>query len=103
MMVNVQLLGYLARYSPTGKEIFTQELGLEATIGRLLEKIGFPPDMEKMVLVNGHQSNEASRLADGDEYLFSPPRPGDNLFGPLRVPSGKPTTAPPLCGSTPLE
>ena len=73
MMVNVQLLGYLARYSPTGKEIFTQELDLEATIGRLLEKIGFPPHMEKMVLVNGHQSNEATRLADGDEvFIFAP-------------------------------
>jgi len=73
MMVNVQLLGYLARYSPAGKEIFTQELDPEATIGRLLEKIGFPPDVEKMVLVNGHQSNEATRLTDGDEvFIFSP-------------------------------
>jgi len=73
MMVNVQLLGYLAKYSPTGKEIFTQELDPEATIGRLLEKIHFPPEMGKMVLVNGHQSNEATRLADGDEvFIFSP-------------------------------
>lgn len=73
MMVNVQLLGYLARYSPTGKEIFTQELDLEATIGRLLEKINFPPEMEKMVLVNGHRSDEATRLTDGDEvFIFSP-------------------------------
>lgn len=73
MMVNVQLLGYLVKYSPAGKEIFTQELDPEATIGRLLEKIGFPPDMEKMALVNGHQANEATRLADGDEvFIFAP-------------------------------
>ena len=73
MKVNVQLLGYLAKYSPTGKEIFTQDLDAGATIGRLLEKISFPPDLEKMVLVNGHRPNEATRLADGDEvFIFSP-------------------------------
>lgn len=73
MKVNVQLLGYLAKYSPTEKEIFTQELDPDATIGRLLEKIGFPPDLEKMVLVNGARSNEATRLADGDEvFIFAP-------------------------------
>jgi molybdopterin converting factor small subunit len=73
MKVHVQLLGYLAKYSPTGKEIFTQDLDPEATIGRLLEKIDFPPNLEKMVLVNGHRSNEATRLAEGDEvFIFSP-------------------------------
>ena len=73
MMVNVQLMGYVAKYSPTGKEIFRQELDPEATIGWLLEKIGFPPDLEKMVLVNGHRSNETTRLADGDEvFIFAP-------------------------------
>ena len=72
MMVNVQLLGYLAKYSPTGKETFKLELDLEATIGRLLEKINFPPDVEKMVLVNGGQSNHSTRLADGDEvFIFA--------------------------------
>jgi molybdopterin converting factor small subunit len=73
MKVNVQLMGYLAKYSPTGKEIFTLEMDPGATIGRLLEKINFPPNLEKMVLVNGTRSNEATRLAEGDEiFIFSP-------------------------------
>jgi molybdopterin converting factor small subunit len=73
MVVNVQLLGYLAKYSPTQKETFGLELEPGATIGGLLETIDFPPDLEKMVLVNGHRSNEATRLADGDEvFIFSP-------------------------------
>ena len=73
MMVNVQLLGYLAKYSPTEKETFRLELDPEATIGRLLERIEFPPGLEKMVLVNGHRSNAATRLTDGDEvFIFSP-------------------------------
>jgi len=73
MKVHVQLLGYLAKYSPTKEETFWLEMEPEATLGRLLEKIGFPPDLEKMVLVNGTRSNEATRLAEGDEiFIFSP-------------------------------
>jgi molybdopterin converting factor small subunit len=73
MTVNVQLLGYLAKYSPTQKETFLLEMEPEATVGGLLEKIDFPPELEKMVLVNGHRSDEATRLADGDEvFIFSP-------------------------------
>jgi len=73
MMVNIQLLGYLAKYSPTGKEIFKQELDPGATVGQLLEKIKFPLDVEKMVLVNGQQSNPSIRLADADEvFIFAP-------------------------------
>ena len=45
MMVNVRLLGYLAKYSPTGKETFKLELDPEATISWLLGKIRFPPDV----------------------------------------------------------
>jgi molybdopterin converting factor small subunit len=73
MMVNVRLLGYLAKYSPTGKETFKLELDPEATIGWLLGKIRFPPDVEKIVLVNGYQSSHATHLADGDEvFIFAP-------------------------------
>jgi len=73
MTVNVQLLGYLAKYSPTGKETFKLELGPQATIGQLLEKIEFPPDVEKMVLVNGRQANHSIPLAEGDDvFIFAP-------------------------------
>lgn len=73
MMVNVRLLGYLAKYSPTGKETFKLELASEATIGWLLEKMKFPPDTEKIVLVNGYQSSHSNLLADGDEvFIFAP-------------------------------
>lgn len=73
MTVNVQLLGYLAKYSPTGKETFKLELDPEATIGQLLGKINFPPNVEKMVLVNGHQANRSTPLADCDDvFIFAP-------------------------------
>jgi molybdopterin converting factor small subunit len=73
MRIDVQLLGYLAKYSPVEKETFKLELETEATIGQLLAKMNIPRDVEKMVLVNGHQANHSTQLADGDEvFIFSP-------------------------------
>jgi molybdopterin converting factor small subunit len=71
--VDVHLFGYIVRYSPTGKETFRLELDSEATISELLAKIQFPSEVERVVLVNGHQANFSTRLADGDEvFIFVP-------------------------------
>ncbi len=73
MIVDVQLLGTLSEYSPTGNEKFTLELLPEATVVQLLEKIHFPDDIEKMILVNGHQAQPSTRLAEGDDvFIFAP-------------------------------
>ena len=73
MIVDVQLLGYLAKYSPTGEEKFKLALDSEATIGGLLQKINLPPAVEKMVLINGHQAMPSTSLADGDDvFIFAP-------------------------------
>lgn len=73
MTVRIHLLGYLARYSPTGEEKFKMDLTPGATVGALLEKIGFPSGLEKMILVNGRQSNPATLLGEEDEvFVFSP-------------------------------
>jgi len=73
MWVNVQLFGYIDRYSPTGEKTFRLELNPEATLGELLAKICFPPEVEKVILVNGHQAKSATPLTDGDEvFIFAP-------------------------------
>jgi molybdopterin converting factor small subunit len=73
MTIRVHLLGYLAKYSPTGQEKFTLDLSPGATVGALLKGIGFPAETEKMILVNGRQANPAASLAEGDEvFVFSP-------------------------------
>jgi len=73
MTVRVHLLGNLSRFSPSGQEKFKLDLAPEATVGALLEKIGFPTDLEKMILVNGRQSNPATLLGEEDEvFIFSP-------------------------------
>ena len=73
MMVRVHLLGYLSRYSPSGQEKFELDFEPDATVGALLEKIGFPAGLEKMILVNGRQANPRIPLGEGDEvFIFSP-------------------------------
>jgi hypothetical protein len=73
MTVRVHLLGYLARYSPSGQEKFKLDLAPEATVGTLLEKIGFPAGLERMILVNGRQAGPTAGLGEDDEvFIFSP-------------------------------
>ena len=73
MTVRVHLLGYLAKYSPTQTEKFKLDLGSDATVAALLEQIPFPPNFEKMILVNGRQSNSSTPLAENDEvFIFTP-------------------------------
>ena len=73
MTVRVHLLGYLARYSPSGQEKFKLDLAPEATVGTLLEKIGFPAGIERMILVNGRQAGPTAGLGEDDEvFIFSP-------------------------------
>jgi molybdopterin converting factor small subunit len=73
MTVRIHLLGYLSRYSPTGQEKFKLDLAPDATVGAVLEKIGFPAGIEKMILVNGRQANPTIPLGEGDEvFIFSP-------------------------------
>jgi molybdopterin converting factor small subunit len=73
MTVRVHLLGYLTRYSPSGQEKFKLDLAPEATVGTLLEKIGFPAGLERMILVNGRQAGPTAGLGEDDEvFIFSP-------------------------------
>jgi molybdopterin converting factor small subunit len=73
MTVRVHLLGYLTRYSPSGQEKFKLDLAPEATVGTLLEKIGFPAGIERMILVNGRQAGPTAGLGEDDEvFIFSP-------------------------------
>jgi molybdopterin converting factor small subunit len=73
MMIDIHLLGYLAKFSPTKQEKFKLDLSGEATVGRLLEEIKFPADLEKVILVNGCHGSRSTRLSEGDEvFIFIP-------------------------------
>jgi len=73
MMIDIHLLGYLAKFSPTKQEKFKLELPEETTVSQVLKEIEFPVDLEKVVLVNGRHADGSTRLADGDEiFVFVP-------------------------------
>ncbi len=73
MKVDVQLLGFPARFSPTQTEKFQLDLDPAATLDHLLEKIAFPADLQKTVLVNGRHADPSTRLAEGDDvFIFAP-------------------------------
>lgn len=76
MMIDVHLMGYLARFSPTKSEKFRLELPNGATVGQLLGKIEFPGDLSKVVLVNGCHRNGSAQLTDGDEVSIFVPEAG---------------------------
>lgn len=75
-MIDIHLLGYLARFSPTKQEKFRLELPGGATVSQLLAEVKIPADLEKVVLVNGHHGNGSARLADGDEVSIFIPETG---------------------------
>ena len=73
MNINIYLLGYLAKFSPTKREKFNLELPEGATVGQVLKKIEFPADLERVLLVNGRRADGSAQLADGDEiFVFMP-------------------------------
>ncbi len=73
MIIDIHLLGYLAKFSPTKQEKFKLEIPGEATVDQVLKKIEFPVDIEKVMLVNGRHATDSTQLADGDEiFVFMP-------------------------------
>jgi len=76
MRIDIHLLGYLARFSPTKKEKFQLEFPNGATINQLLEEIELPADLSKVVLVNGCHGNGSAQLVDGDEVSIFIPEAG---------------------------
>jgi molybdopterin converting factor small subunit len=73
MMIDIHLVGYLAKFSPTKQEKFKLDLHGEPTVSRLLEEIKFPADLESVILVNGCHENRSTQLSEGDEvFIFIP-------------------------------
>lgn len=72
-MIDVHLLGYLAKFSPTKQEKFKLDLHGESTVSRLLEEIEFPADLESVILVNGCHGSRSTKLSEKDEvFIFIP-------------------------------
>jgi len=76
LRVQINLFSTLRQYAPGGEWAFELELAPGETAGKLLEFLNIPPATEKVVLVNGRQAKEETRLSDGDRVTLFPPMAG---------------------------
>jgi molybdopterin converting factor small subunit len=73
MKVYVKLYVNLKKYAPADDNSFEIQLESGARIKTLLETLKIPSYEERVVLVNGHHSDDLSPLKEGDTVtLFSP-------------------------------
>ena len=78
MRVDVQLHATLAAFLPAGSRegVATLDLGDDATVADLIERLAIPGGLSRIVLVNGHDVEDGARLRDGDVVDVFPPLAG---------------------------
>ncbi len=76
MTVEVRLYSTLRRCAPGGKSPVTVELPEGATVAGVLATLAVPPEVERVILVNGAHATEATPLGDGDAVTLFPPVAG---------------------------
>lgn len=76
MRVTVQLYSTLRKYGPSQEGAFPVDLAEGERVAWLLEMLGMPADVEKVILVNGRPADRDSVLGEGDQVVVFPPVAG---------------------------
>lgn len=76
MRVEVQLYATLRKYGPPGGGILVLELAEGDRVARVLESLGVPREVERVILVNGRPVTSDSVLKEGDRVVLFPPVAG---------------------------
>jgi sulfur-carrier protein len=76
MKVEVQLFATLRKYGPSAEGPLTVDLSEGDTVVKMLEVLGIPPDVEKVILVNGRPAETDIVLRVGDKVVLFPPVTG---------------------------
>jgi molybdopterin converting factor small subunit len=76
MKVEVRLYATLRKYGPSREGPFLMDLNDGDRLGRLMELLGMPPGVEKVVLVNGRPGEPDFSLNEGDLVVIFPPFAG---------------------------
>jgi molybdopterin converting factor small subunit len=76
MKIEVRLYANLRAYGPTKGSVSFLDVPENCLIEELLESLRIPDDVEKIVLINGRQAAEDSRLREGDKVVLFPPAAG---------------------------
>lgn len=77
MNITIRLFSVLQRYlagEPRGRAALSLPEG--ATVQQVLDRLGVPQDIPKIILVNGAQTGLDHILRDGDELTVFPPIAG---------------------------
>ena len=76
MTVNVELFGFLRKYSPGDNHIFQIEIPHGSTVKYILEELHIPDKEPYIVILNGTHGNENSIVSEGDEVVLMTPIEG---------------------------
>jgi molybdopterin converting factor small subunit len=71
-MIRVKMFAEFRKYAPDGQTEFALELVPAATADRAVARLGLPPDLPKVVLVNGRREKPDTVLKDGDVLTLFP-------------------------------
>ena len=76
--IEVQLYFDLAQYLPAGakEKKFPMTLAEGTTVQNLLNKLGLPEEITKVIVVNGLSANNERKLQEGDVVAIFPPLAG---------------------------
>lgn len=76
MRVEVELFATLRKYGRSQEGPFPVDLAESDRAGRLLELLGIPPEIERIILINGRPANLESALKEDDKVVIFPPVAG---------------------------
>jgi len=76
MRVEVELFATLRKYGRSQEGPFSVDLAEGDRAGRLLELLGIPPEIERIILINGRPANLESALKEDDKVVIFPPVAG---------------------------
>jgi len=76
MQITVKLFANFRKYAPGDKNEFPLTVDAQTTIGLVLEQLGIPAGVDRVILVNGCREKEDSTLGEGDTLTLFPPMTG---------------------------
>ena len=78
MTVEVRLFATLAQFLPPGSKSGTAILDVPdgATIADVTRRLGIPPGLDRVMLLNGMEAEDDARLRGGDVIDIFPPLAG---------------------------
>jgi molybdopterin synthase sulfur carrier subunit len=105
MKIQVALYATLSKYLPAGSQNrrTTLEVKDGATVRDLLNRLGVPPELPNILLVNGRQAPDTTELKDGETLSVFPPLAGggpDIPVSPRRARRHRPAFRGPLIRSS---